>query len=547
MIIDGPFFPGYGGGWQPGPVLPKPPAPPGPPAPPHPGNPKPPTGGGGHPQPPVPGPWPPAGHWVHTTTGPVPKPENLKAGQVFSRLVPADNAAKEGEFSGKDRPNPREISNAVAHQGYKETQNANGASDLLWSWGQFIDHDLTLSREGEEKTVIPVKRGDRYLDPTHSGKSFIPFTRSDTVVDANGVHQQINDQTPLMDASMVYGAKKSQTDGLRTFEGGKMKLIDGHLPPNEEHKVLSGDPRAAEQPGLLSLQTLFVREHNRLADILAKRDPKMTDDQVFSEARRLVTGQIQAITYNEFLPTLVGKDRATPGNYHYGAGPVDGRVSNEFATAAYRVGHTMVSDTIAIKNKDGTIRQVGLDEVFFKPEFTQKEGLAAVLGGQAGQTAEKVDNQLVDSLRNRLFGPPTGGPGMDLASLNIQRGRDHNLPSYNEMREAMGLHRITSFDDPIFQNGVGQKLASVYKSPDEIDLWVGGLGEKPVGNSMLGSTFTGIVGDQFARTAQADPNFYTKTASLAEQQWLNSLTLGDLIRWNTDNAHVDNTVFIATD
>lgn len=472
----------------------------------------------------------------------------IEAGEAFTRLVPAGDEARTGEFSGQHRPDPRTISNAVADQGFRETENRNGASDMLWSWGQFIDHDIALSREGEEPANILVPRGDPDLDPKGNGRSFVPFTRSATEVDANGIHQQINDQTPFVDASMVYGASSEKTDQLRSFEGGKLKLdADGHLPPDVKDKVLAGDPRAAEQPGLLSLHTLFAREHNRVAGIVSKNNPHMNDEAVFNEARRVTTNEIQAITYNEFLPILIGENHANPDNYRYGPGKVDGSVSNEFATGAYRLGHTLVSNQVAIKKSDGSLEKVDLARVFFQPEFTKEHGISAVLAGQSEQTAERVDPIIVDSLRNQLFGLSDGGPVLDLAALNIQRGRDHNLPSYNEMRQSMGMALIENFDDPAFQHGVGAKLASAYDHPDDIDLWVGGLSEKPSGSSMLGETFTRIVGDQFARLARADANFYTHNANRDEKAWLNNLTLSDIIRANDPNAQIDDTAFIATD
>ncbi len=469
-------------------------------------------------------------------------PHAPKAGETLSRLVPANYTDDKGEIRVGNLPNPREISNAVSDQAGEKTENSKGASDLLWSWGQFIDHDLVLSREGEEEANIAAPKGDPNFDPAGQGRSFIPFKRSEGEYDANGVRQQINDQTPLMDASMVYGATVELTAELRSFEGGKMKLEDGFLPGDPEHKVLSGDIRTAEQPGLLSLQTLFVREHNRLADNIAKEYPGWNDQQIFNEARRVVSAEIQAITYNEFLPVLIGNGRvSTEPSAHAGA---DGKISNEFATAAYRLGHTMVSDTIAVKQADGSLKQASLSEVFFKPEFTQTNGLGAILSGQSEQIAEAVDPMIVDGLRNRLFGPP-GGPGLDLASLNIQRGRDHGLPTYNDMREGLGLPRITDFNDPVFQNGFGARLASVYQSPDDIDLWVGGLSEKHIPNSLLGPTFTQIVSDQFTNTAASDSKFYTRTSSASEIAWLNNLSLSDIIRANTDNTSIDNTPFIA--
>ena len=104
-----------------------------------------------------------------------------------------------------------------------------------------------------------------------------------------------------------------------------------------------------------------------------------------------------------------------------------------------------------------------------------------------------------------------------------------------------------NFNDPIFAPGVGAKLASIYDSPDQIDLWVGGLSEQGKGNNMIGETFTKIISDQFAATAAADPNFYTNTASSSEKQWLQDRSLGDIIRDNTSAKDVDDTVFLARD
>jgi hypothetical protein len=471
------------------------------------------------------------------------KPE---AHETISRLAPADEAAKTGELSGADRPAPRDISNAVAAQNGQVTKNDNNASDLLWSWGQFIDHDMVLTKEGEESANISVPRGDPGLDPTGTGRTFLPFKRSEGITDENGIRQQINEQTPLIDASMVYGATDEETSELRSYNGGEMKIgDDGFLLDDPDTMVLAGDKRAAEQPGLLSLHTLFVREHNRQAKQIAAENPLMSDERIFQQARKSVAAQIQAITYNEFLPVLLGDQNANPDNFQIDPKTNDGKVSNEFATAAYRLGHTLVSETVAIKQADGSLKQATLDEVFFKPDFTKETGIGSILSGQSEQTSEKVDNKIVDGLRNRLFGPPgSGAPGLDLASLNIQRGRDHNLPSYNDMRDALGLQRIESFDNPIFQEGVGEQLASVYSSPDDMDLWAGGLAENPSGDSMLGETFTKIVAEQFAKTAQADKDFYSRSMSAEDQDLLSNLTLADVIRANSDSANMDDTAFI---
>ena len=59
-----------------------------------------------------------------------------------------------------------------------------------------------------------------------------------------------------------------------------------------------------------------------------------------------------------------------------------------------------------------------------------------MLKGLASNSQE-VDLLLVNGVRNNLFGPPGAG-GLDLAALDIQRGRDHGLPNYNILREPTG-------------------------------------------------------------------------------------------------------------
>jgi hypothetical protein len=148
-------------------------------------------------------------------------------------------------------------------------------------------------------------------------------------------------------------------------------------------------------------------------------------------------------------------------------------------------------------------------------------------------------------VRNFLFGPPGSG-GFDLASLNIQRGRDHGISGYNDVREALGLSRITSFDDPIFKGDSGQRLASVYSSPDQVDLWVGGLAEKGQGEALFGSTFSTILNDQFSRLRDGDRFWYQNRFSGAELNELNNLKLSDIIERNTGIQQIQDDVFVAS-
>src|SRR6185295_549731 len=126
-----------------------------------------------------------------------------------------------------------------------------------------------------------------------------------------------------------------------------------------------------------------------------------------------------------------------------------------------------------------------------------------VLKYLASDPSSEVDTKVVNSVRNFLFGPPGAG-GLDLASLNIQRGRDHGLADYNSTRAAYGLKKVTSFDQITSDPVLAGKLKDLYGSVDNVDLWVGGLAEDHVRGGSLGPTFRRILIDQFTRTRDGD-------------------------------------------
>ena len=100
-----------------------------------------------------------------------------------------------------------------------------------------------------------------------------------------------------------------------------------------------------------------------------------------------------------------------------------------FSTACFRVGHTLLSPTLLRLGEAGTIPEgnIPLAAAFFAPEAIILDGgIDPILRGLAAQPAQEIDPQVIGAVRNFLFGPPGAG-GLDLASLNIQRGRDHGL------------------------------------------------------------------------------------------------------------------------
>jgi peroxidase len=127
--------------------------------------------------------------------------------------------------------------------------------------------------------------------------------------------------------------------------------------------------------------------------------------------------------------------------------------------------------------------------------------------------------------------------GLDLVSLNIQRGRDHGLVGYNSWREHCGLKRVSTFkqlqgdiDDDSLQN-----IQSVYRNVEDIDLYTGALSEKPINGSILGPTLTCLILDQFIRVKYGDRFWYENPNSFSMQQ-LSEIRKSSLARIICDNS-----------
>jgi hypothetical protein len=486
------------------------------------------------------------------------------ANTPLRRLLPVDYGDLVASMAGSGRPSAREVSNALCADS-QAGANALGASDFLWQWGQFVDHDIDLSGEQSpvESAPIPVPAGDPFFDPFSTGLATIDFTRTiyhpGTGNDAAYPRQQINQITHFIDASNVYGSDDVRAAALRTNDGtGKLSVSAGDLPPfntaglpnaggTGPELFLAGDVRANEQVGLTAMHALFVREHNRLAVEIAADDPMLTGEEIYQEARRIVGALMQVITYKEFLPALLGPNALAPyAGYRWTASPA---ITNVFSTAVYRFGHSALSPTLLRLDAVGNPIPEGnlpLRDAFFRPDrLVDEGGIEPVLRGLASQACAPIDTELVDDVRNFLFGPPGAG-GFDLASLNIQRGRDHGLPSYNDARLARGLLSKNSFAEVSTDPTVQARLASVYADVDGIDLWVGTLAEDPVNGGHVGEFAFRIITKQFRGLRDGDTYWYEAVLSPQEMVDVGSTTLADVIRRNTSiGAELSDDVFQA--
>ena len=490
-------------------------------------------------------------------------PEWGSTGIQLRRLVKSDYSDGVFRLAGDQRLEARELSNILSAQN-DSLLNSLGVSDMFWQWGQFLDHDIDLTETTNESYPIPVPSGDPHFDPDNTGSQSISFHRSvyDTSTGKNrgNPRQQVNGITAWIDASNVYGSDNDRAEALRTNDGtGKLKTSGGgkYLPYNTEgypnaggtdaNLFLAGDVRANEQVALTAMHSLFVREHNRLCEHIAAQNPGLPGDDIYQEARRYVGALMQVITYKEFLPLLLGDDKLT-ANVVYNPS-VDPGIANVFATAAYRFGHSMISNILLRYNYGGNETQsISLEDAFFEPvSLIINGGIGSILRGLVSQPAQKIDIYIVDGIRNFLFGLPGSG-GFDLAALNIQRGRDHGLPDYNKVRKAFGLKQVKSFADITSDGDTQAALATAYAgSVNDIDLVSGGLAEDPRPGALLGETYYRIIRDQFTRLRDGDRFWYQNGQFTNEEvEMMEKTTLKDIIIRNTnlDATEIQDNVFI---
>jgi hypothetical protein len=427
-----------------------------------------------------------------------------------------------------------------------------------------------------------------------------------------------------------------RADARRGADNAPAMDLFGSLNGRPEAARVAGDVRANEQIALTSVHTLFAREHNRIVAVLPA---SLSQEERFQIARRVVAAEIQYVTYNEFLPALgVVLDRY-PG---YDAS-VNPGLANEFSSVGYR-GHSMVHANFAVlydrgdfsnqelttfrargiePRLDGGQRsiQVPLTVAFGNPDLIEQIGLGRFLRSLSAERQYRNDEQIDNAIRSVLFKIPRPGipdPSVcgqplvrpecfssvaDLAAIDVERGRDHGMPSYNDLRRAYGLPPKTSFTaitgeatdrfpadpqidarDPIndpdildFVRVTGDKgapielgsraaelsaiagvrrttlaarLRATYKAVDAVDAFVGMLSEPHIAGSEFGELQHAIWKRQFAALRDGDRFFYSNDPTLvtiaSRYKVSYKTTLAQIIERNTD-ADVPDEVFFAID
>ncbi len=500
--------------------------------------------------------------------------ENSDWGAVNSqinRLTPQSFNDNVSEMAHSDYQNPRIISNIVCKESIV-TPNSLGLSNLNVLWSEFINNDMQLTSHqdsshegGMEEAHITIPIDDEIMNPGGVEDSRIKYLRtefiSETGSEQGNPREYPNEASTWLDGSSIYSSSVELQEYLRAGEGGRLKVteVDGwEMVPgrvteyvesstgdNPNLQFFVGDSRNLEHIGLTSLQVLFIREHNRLADGLSERHSDWSDEQLFQRAKKLVQAEIQAITFNEYLPSI-GIDLNDYSGYNSSVNP---QLSNEYILlVAFATGSQMADGWLQFDEglNESTSGHLDLRDGFWTTSsLIDAGGIDTTIRGAAYDNQREMDLAVNPSLRNLMSGAMWGG-WMDDCAMDIQRGRDRGLTDYNSLREGLGLERVTNWSD-ISSNADSQlKLAEAYSDVDSIDAYIGVMAEDRLESSIYGQTQQMLVLDQFQRIRDADRFWYEDDAELTSlTSEFNSLRLSDIILRNTAIESVQCDVFFA--
>jgi peroxidase len=509
-------------------------------------------------------------------------PNRGQASTIFVRLQNPDYAdgisTPRVAISGNPLPSARLVSTTLVGL---LVRLAPPWTHLLMQFGQFLDHDLTRTPQtvisgtcctdassgassypsaavDPQCFPIQIPSTDPFYSQFAQGcmefKRSIPGTRPGCAL---GPRIQINQVSSFIDGNQIYGSTSAQEIALRQMQNGLLSVTVPYA-SNPKYSLLPADPtntacidgtstspcfnagdnRANIQIGLQAITTTFVRHHNNIAQQLQLINPGWNDETLYQETRAIVAAQLQHITYNEWLPVLLGfattgangaansTDALIVAQLQQALQPlqsgrfngyditVNPQIGIEFATAALRVGHTMVVGTFDRMNSNLQVQ--GTETVrntFFQcSHMYQNNAADQMMIGLAQDKGKIVENNVAADLSEFLFLNPGASFGMDLVSLNVQRGRDHGLPGYMTFRRLCGLPSATSFQQmqnlSILPAQVITLMATIYESVEDIDLFVAGISEARLTGAIIGPTFACIIGEQFARLRRSDRFWY---------------------------------------
>ncbi len=230
-----------------------------------------------------------------------------------------------------------------------------------------------------------------------------------------------------------------------------------------------GGDRANAVPSVAAINTLFLREHNRLAGEIVALHPEWDSDRVFETARATTIVLFIKIVVEDYinhiapLPFRLKADASVAWAASWNR---PNWITTEFSLL-YRW-HSLVPDTMRLGGSNFAVR-----DLRFNNEPLRALGLARILADLSAQPAGALGNQ------------NTTADLVDVEQRAIAQGRLARLKPYSDYREYVHLDRPRRFEDINPDPAVAETLASLYDSVDDVDFYVGMFLEPTVPNSPL--------------------------------------------------------------
>lgn len=437
------------------------------------------------------------------------------------------------------------------------------------SWIQFMIHDWVDHLEDTKQIEL---RAPKEVASECPLKSFKFYETKQTLADYNEIKTgHLNIRTPEWDGSVIYGSNAQVAKKVRTFKDGKLKLsADGLLEQDENGKIIAGDVRNT-WAGLLSLQALFVQEHNLVCDVLKKEYPELKDENLYCHARLVTSAVIAKIHTIDWTVELLKMDTLLAGmraNWygllgkkfkdtfgHVGGGILGGLVGmkkledhgvpyslTEEFTCVYRL-HQLLPDTLQLRNINAT---PGPNKSL--PLINEPIPMEDLIGGKGEENLSRIGftKQMVSMGHQacgalELWNYPlwmrdlvaqdvdgTDRPGhIDLAALEIYRDRERSVARYNEFRRRMLQIPITKWEDLTDHEEVIETLHEVYGDDvEQLDLLVGLMAEKKIKGFAISETAFFIFLIMASRRLEAverfTSNYNDKTYTKKGLEWVNT-------------------------
>uniref|UniRef100_A0A4W4GN55 Eosinophil peroxidase n=1 Tax=Electrophorus electricus TaxID=8005 RepID=A0A4W4GN55_ELEEL len=446
------------------------------------------------------------------------------------------------------------------------TQNENisldvSLSHLLVEWWQWIDYDLTLTPQSPSTTSFKMGADCTHTcsrdtpcfpiwiplsDPRAGLQSCMPFFRSaPSCVGQSAMWYHREQLNIVVYGSMVYGSSEELSLNLRNCSS-HLGLLSHNQPHSDQglaylpylsqetisqsmtRKTLTsmgnltfcfhaGRPQgvANEHLGMIALHTLFLREHNRLAEELHRVNPHWGPDTLYQEARKILGAVHQVLTWDHYLPHVLGNKEYSKLIPPYdGYDPkVDPSITNVFSAAAFRFAHVTVHPVVSRLGPGHQLHPdnppMPLHHSLFAPwRVVEEGGIDPVLRGVLLSPAklQAPEQMMVEELTERLFQAQEGLP-LDLGALNLQRGRDHGLPGYGAWRELCGLPipaNKSEFAGILGNVGLVRKLLALYGTAQNIDVWVEAISEPALPGGRVGPLLACLLAKQFRALIDGD-------------------------------------------